>query len=340
MASNPYVNKVVYGNQTLIDITDTTAVASDVASGKYFYNAAGAKVQGTASGGSVISVVETQDSGGGTIVSITAVDLTNDTVTADKLLYGYTAHDHSGTAITGTYTPTGGGLTSSDAILKVNAPSGSTVIITKNGTTITGAGFVDPIDSSIYNYYFIIDHSLFSSTGWTVTATSSVTGETATAQQVINAAGVYEMSLSYGFYLFKSGVGAIVPFQYENNGMYPDEIVSITTEKIEVKMIAGYSNSSVWASNSLDLTPYKLIHAMIKCTEQPYDNDQYGLRMWVNGSYIPATASNPSTVANTRFPTNSDFTEYTIDVTNINSSYLFGIWGIGSWECTNIWLTN
>ena len=47
MASNPYVNKVVYGNQTLIDITDTTAVASDVAIGKYFYTAAGARTVGT-----------------------------------------------------------------------------------------------------------------------------------------------------------------------------------------------------------------------------------------------------------------------------------------------------
>ena len=47
MATNPYVNKVEYGNTTVMDITDTTAEAGDVASGKVFYAKSGARSVGT-----------------------------------------------------------------------------------------------------------------------------------------------------------------------------------------------------------------------------------------------------------------------------------------------------
>ena len=52
MATNPYVNKVQKADgTTILDISDSTALASDVAQGKYFYLATGEKVQGTATGG-------------------------------------------------------------------------------------------------------------------------------------------------------------------------------------------------------------------------------------------------------------------------------------------------
>ena len=45
------INKVQYGNSVLIDLTDTTAEASDVLTGKYFYGKDGVKTLGTGTGG-------------------------------------------------------------------------------------------------------------------------------------------------------------------------------------------------------------------------------------------------------------------------------------------------
>ena len=49
----PSVNlpKTGGGTASFVDVTDTTAAASDVASGKYFYTASGVRTAGTSSGG-------------------------------------------------------------------------------------------------------------------------------------------------------------------------------------------------------------------------------------------------------------------------------------------------
>lgn len=85
------INKVQYGNTVLIDLTDTTAVASDVLAGKYFYGKDGVKTLGTGTGGGGGSVTQDQDGyivlpstgGGGGSTLITKSITLNGTYDAD-----------------------------------------------------------------------------------------------------------------------------------------------------------------------------------------------------------------------------------------------------------------
>lgn len=105
------VNKVQLANGTvLMDTSSVTVDAEHLVSGYTALDASGQLITGTAeiSGGSAIVVTETPDSHGGTVMEITAVDLSQDTVAPQYLLQGYTAHNRMGQAITGTASGGGG----------------------------------------------------------------------------------------------------------------------------------------------------------------------------------------------------------------------------------------
>ena len=116
------------GTALFTDVSDTTAQAANVESGTYFYTASGIYTQGTATmgGGSAIVVTEEADSHGGIIKHITAVDLSSDTVDAEHLLQGYTAHDRLGQPVVGT--ASGGGSPTLQA--KTANPTESQQVVT------------------------------------------------------------------------------------------------------------------------------------------------------------------------------------------------------------------
>lgn len=123
---------------------------------------------------------------------VVKLDLTADTVTADKLKQGETAHDAAGNQITGTMTVTTPTLT-----VKTNA--GASVTATKGDYTVSGTA-----DSS---GFCVLDLPEFGE--WTVTA--SLSGNTATvtanvlasynekAYTVISASISGNLSSSYGY---------------------------------------------------------------------------------------------------------------------------------------------
>lgn len=97
----------------------------------------------------------------------------------------------------------GGGLSATDALLRVQAPAQSTVTITKGSVTKTDAGHENEDDNNYYDYYFIIHSSQFDSNPWTVTATDGTHTKTGTI--VINAADEYDLLLEYKLWLYNLG---------------------------------------------------------------------------------------------------------------------------------------
>lgn len=99
-------NKVVLADGTvLMDTSGVTVDAEHLVSGYTALDKRGVLITGAAQieGGSAVVVTETDDSHGGTILEITAVELTGDTVSPSTLLKGITAHNSQGTAIVGTH---------------------------------------------------------------------------------------------------------------------------------------------------------------------------------------------------------------------------------------------
>lgn len=149
------VNIVKYGNQTLIDLTDTTAVASDVAQGKYFYGKDGVKTLGTATGGGGIEsvtqdqdgyVVLDDDEGNQIIVDSLSV-IQNGTYTAQ------TGHAYSPVSVNVSgITPTGTLSITQNGTYNVTNYASADVNVSSSPTEKAGVRFID-YDGTILSTY-------------------------------------------------------------------------------------------------------------------------------------------------------------------------------------------
>lgn len=100
-------------------------------------------------------------------------------------------------------TNTGGGLSDSNAILRVTVPTGSAVTAAKGGVTKHAKLWTQNADNTLDTAIISIPAGSFDSNPWTVTATLG--GSTTTASVVINSADEYDLVLFYDLYLIKGG---------------------------------------------------------------------------------------------------------------------------------------
>lgn len=164
----------------------------------------------------------------------------------------------------------GGGLQSTDAILRVIAPAGSTVTISKGGVSKSDLGHENAADHTLYDYYFIIHASQFDSVNpWTVTATLGT--QSISNSIIIDTADEYDIVLSYTLWLVKDGItqdGAFIALgkkpnaESSYNALAPS--IAQDTDYITLGLTASTGSGAgiVYLPNSYDLSKYSKVRVI------------------------------------------------------------------------------
>lgn len=158
----------------------------------------------------------------------------------------------------------GGSLKDTDALLRVMAPAGSVVTLTKGGLTKVDHGHENANDHTVYDYYFIIHQSQFDSVNaWTVTAT--LNGSTASGTIIIDSADEYDILLAYELHLYTAGDQSgwtALAWKYNTSasglsGRAPT--ITYNEANMGVAITSGGSFSGVAYHDKVDLTAFSSV---------------------------------------------------------------------------------
>lgn len=229
---NQYVNKVVFGDQTLLDLTTDTVTPSVLMEGYTAHDKSGALIIGTATGGGTgaISVVDTEDTHGGTIRTITAVDISDTTAVAEDVAQGKYFYTADGTKAEGTSSG-GGGLEYETGTWSPSSDNSGDTVISFSSTHNTMPFFVsmydivDEYDSTLntcYAFTYYCFDSIFGGGIWSST-TSARYGE---SRLIYRGSSATSTSLSTNWFANPptntgDGTGAYPRFFVKETGFTP-----------------------------------------------------------------------------------------------------------------------
>ena len=270
------------GTTTFTDVSDTTATASDVLNSKYFYNASGEKIQGTATGGGTpaISVVDTADSGGGVVRTITALNISDTTATAADVASGKYFYTADGAKTQGS--ASGGG---------VDCPT-FTVVLNQSMTSVESVS-CDKTYSECYAYrtnnvYYALIGLTIGSSNATYSATNNYLNNTLLYNVDVSGMGIPDIQIQYT----SSTLTAVlepIPWRDSND---------LTASNLTVTAPSGYYHSSA----SKTLTDANLIASNIKSGVSifgvlgTFAGGSGGL-VYESGTYTPTSDINRPTIS-------------------------------------------
>lgn len=277
MANNPYVNKVVFGSATLVDLTGTTATADKILSGYGAYGADGAWMDGTATASSGSGAVW-QDAQGYVHLSDEGdIELQTKTVSptesAQTVLAdaGYYALDRVNVgAISSSYV--GSGVTrrsSSDLTASgttVTAPAGYYASSASKSVATGTAGTPTATKGTVSNHSVSVTPSVTNTTGYITGGTKNGTAVTVSASELVS--GTYSVTSS-GTKDVTNYASASVPSGTEgtptaSKGAVSNHAVSVTPS---VTNSSGYITGGTKNGTAVTVSASELVSGTKSITE-------------------------------------------------------------------------
>ena len=200
----------------------------------------------------------------------------------------------------------GGGLTGNKALLKIKAPTGSTITVSKDGfSKIIKVNNIDALNS-YWSWWFFetVDYGT-----WTVTATSGT--QTASDTVLIASNKEYEIELSFQLVLFENGTWADI-----TGGITSTQCTIVDGD---LRSIGSYNSVGKWcANNQIDVSNYTTLRMLSKVV-----SGSSSYKMWFGTSdsnNIPSSNSSwgaslfTAYYSNTFSSAESDYTLKSIDI--------------------------
>lgn len=208
-----------------------------------------------------------------------------------------------------------GGLSANGAVLRITAPTGSTITLTKGGVTVAALaaakGHTNASDATFADWYYSVKSSNYGS--WTVTASKD--NNTVSTNVTIDSVKQYDVFLTYDIYLIRDGtIDSNVNVSFgATSGKKSGNNYFITSE-------GGGTDNYCWFSipSSLgDIESYPVLSVVISSATADYN---FGFALVDNndGSYQGSdhVIAYTEILASSSFPTTTNLDVSLVTVTN------------------------